>query len=94
MKAYMILRSVLKMDIGETNCFKIKDNRFLFVDNWCDEDGTWCTTLELTDGEEVDGKYDLREILEIVTLDYGNKEDLKDGIKFMLNKCKRRRLSW
>ena len=89
MRAYMILRSILKMDIGETNCFKITNNRFLYAENWCDEDGNWFTTLELNDGEEVDGKYKLNEILEIIVFDYKDKEEIKEGIKFLLKLCRK-----
>lgn len=94
MLRYKMLREVLKMEIGEETIFKITDNRFLYADNWCDEDGSWYTTLELVDGKEIDGKFELGEILEIVTLEYGNKEEIKLGIKYILSHCKRRKISW
>ena len=71
MLRYKILKEVSKMEIGEQTCFKITDNRFLYADNWCDEDGSWYTTLE-----------------------YGNKEEIKLGIKYILSHCKRRRILW
>lgn len=94
MLRYKMLKDILKMEIGEETIFKITDNRFLYVDNWCDEDGSWYTTLELIDGKETENEFDLGEILEIITLEYGNKEEIKFGIKYILNHCKRRRISW
>ena len=66
------------MDIGEATCFKITDNRFLYVENWCDEDGNWFTTLELNNGKEVDSRYDLDEVVEVVTLNYKDKKTIKE----------------
>jgi hypothetical protein len=82
-----ILKEILSMKMGETNTFKITDNRFLFVDNWNvgDED---FTSLELNSGEEIDGEYVLDEILECGTYDFGNEEDIRSGIDYMISCCK------
>lgn len=85
---YTLTKNILKMDIGETNCYQIADTKFLYVENWCDENGEWFTILELNDGEEVNDVYELNEVLEIVTLKYGNKKEIKEGIKHLL-KCYR-----
>lgn len=90
MKLYRLSKDISKMDIGEVDCIKITDDKFLYVENWYDEKGNWFTTLELNNGEEVDGKYDLEEVIEVVTLDYGDKKAIKEGLKFMLSCCKKR----
>lgn len=82
--AYKLLRNILKMDLGESNCYKIDDTKILYVENWYDEQGDWFTTLELVDGEEVNDNYKLNEILEIVTLKYKDKKEIKEGIKLVL----------
>ena len=64
-----LLRDILRMDLGETNCFKISDTKFLYVENWCNNDGGCFITLELNDGIEINNQYELGEILEVVTLD-------------------------
>lgn len=84
MFAYVLLKNILKMDIGETNCYQIAETKFFYVENWCDENGKLYTILELNDGEEVDDVYILNEVLEIVTVDYKNKEEIKKAIRHLL----------
>lgn len=68
-----ILKEILSMKIGETNTFKITDNRFLFVDNWNFNDDKF-TSLELNSGKETENGYELDSILESATYDFGNKK--------------------
>lgn len=83
-----ILKSVMEMEMGETNTFKITENRFLFVDNWSAGDGDNFASLELNSGEETKETYSLDEILECGTYDFGNKEEIRSGIEYMINCCK------
>lgn len=82
-----ILKEIMAMKMGETNTFKITDNRFLFVDNWNFDDDNF-TSLELNSGEEIEDAYLLDEVLESVTFDFGNEEDIASGIKYMIACCK------
>ena len=82
-----ILKEIMTMKMGETNTFKITDNRFLFVDNWNFDDDNF-TSLELNSGEEIEDAYVLDEILESGTYDFGNEEDIKNGINYMIACCK------
>ena len=82
-----ILKEILSMEMKETNTFKITDNRFLFVDNWSDDEEDF-TSLELNSGEEIDGTYVLDEVLECGTYDFGNEEDIRSGIDYMIACCK------
>ena len=90
MRICKLLRDIMKMDISETNCFKITNDKFLYVENFYDEKGNWFTILELNEGREIDNKYELEKIIEIVSLDYKNKKQIKEGLKFMLSRCKKR----
>lgn len=83
-----ILKEIMMIKMGETKTFKITDNRFLFVDNWTIGDGEYFTSLELNSGEEIDGTYVLDEVLECGTYDFGNKEDIKSGVDYMIACCK------
>ena len=82
-----ILKEILSMEMKETNTFKITDNRFLFVDNWSDDEEDF-TSLELNSGEEIDGTYVLDEVLECGTYDFGNEEDIRSGVDYMIACCK------
>ena len=79
-----ILKEIMAMKMGETNTFKITDNRFLFVDNWSWGDGEDFTSLELNSGEETENGYSLDEILECGTYDFGNEEDVRNGVEYMI----------
>lgn len=79
-----ILNEVMAMKMEETNTFKITENRFLFVDNWSCGDGEDFTSLELNSGEETEGGYVLDEVLECGTYDFGNEEDVRSGIEYMI----------
>lgn len=81
---YKLLRDILKLDMGEKSCYKITDTKYLYVENWCSIDDKWFTTLELVNGEDVNDVWELYETLEIITLDYKNKAELKEGIKLIL----------
>lgn len=83
-----ILKEIMTMEMEETNTFKITDNRFLFVDNWSVDDGENFTSLELNSGEEIDGMYSLEEVLECGTYDFGNEEDIRSGLDYMISCCK------
>lgn len=83
-----ILKEIMAMEMGETNTFKITDNRFLFVDNWSAGDGEDFTSLELNSGEETKNGYVLDEILECGTYDFKNEEDVASGIDYMIACCK------
>lgn len=83
-----ILKEILTMEMGETNTFKLTDNRFLFVDNWSVGDGEDFTSLELNSGEEMENKYLLDEVLECGTYNFGNEEDIRNGIAYMMLCCK------
>lgn len=76
------------MEMEETNTFKITDNRFLFVDNWSAGDGENFTSLELNSGEETENNYVLDEVLECGTYNFGDKEDIRSGIEYMILCCK------
>ena len=82
-----ILKEIMAMKMGETNTFKITDNRFLFVDNW-NSYGDDFTSLELNSGEEIEDGYTLDEVLECVTCDFGNEEDIRNGVDYMIACCK------
>lgn len=82
-----ILKEIMTMKMGETNTFKITDNRFLFVDNWNVGDGDF-TSLELNSGEETEDGYVLDEVLECGTYDFGNEKDIASGIDYMIACCK------
>lgn len=82
-----ILKEIMTMKMGETDTFKITDNRFLFVENWSGGDGEDFTSLELNSGEEIDDTYVLDEVLECGTYDFGNKEDITSGIDYMIACC-------
>lgn len=81
-----ILKEILSMTMGETNTFKITDDKFLFVDNWNVGDRDF-TSLELNSGEETEDGYVLDEVLECGTYDFGNKEDVRSGIEYMIACC-------
>ena len=83
-----ILKEIMTMKMGETDTFKITDNRFLFVDNWSAGDGEDFTSLELNSGEEINGIYSLDEVLECGTYDFRNEEDIRSGIDYMIACCK------
>ena len=83
-----ILKEIMTMEVEETNTFKITNNRFLFVDNWSAVDGEYFTSLELNSGEEINGIYLLNEVLECGTYDFGNEEDIRSGIDYMIACCK------
>ena len=83
-----ILKEILSMEMGETNTFKITDNRFLFVDNWSVDDGEDFTSLELNSGEETENNYVLNEVLECGTYNFGDEEDIRSGIEYMILCCK------
>ena len=82
-----ILKEIMTMKMGETNTFKITDNRFLFVDNWNVGDGDF-TSLELNSGKETENGYELDEVLECGTYDFRNEEDITSGIDYMIACCK------
>lgn len=82
-----ILKEIMAMEMGETNTFKITDNRFLFVENWSWRDDNF-TSLELDYGKETEDGYVFNEILETATYDFGNEEDIKNGINYMIACCK------
>ena len=82
-----ILKEIMAMKIGETNTFKITDNRFLFVDNWSFDDDDF-TSLELNSGEEIEDEYVLDDVLDCVTCDFGNERDIARGIDYMIACCK------
>lgn len=82
-----ILKEIMGMKMGETDTFKITNNRFLFVENWS-VDGEGFTSLELNSGEEIDDMYVLDEVIECGTYDFGNKEDITSGIDYMVACCK------
>ena len=82
-----ILKEILSMSMDEINTFKIANNRFLFVSNYC-IDGENFTSLELNSGEETEDGYELEEILECGTYDFGNEEDIRSGIDYMIACCK------
>lgn len=79
-----ILQEIVSMDMEETATFKLSENRFLFVDNWSAGDGDDFTSLELNSGEEEDGLYVLGEVLECGTYDFGNEEDVRSGVEYMM----------
>ena len=79
-----ILKEILSMEIEETHTFKLADDRFLFVDNWSAGDEEDFTSLELNSGREIEGMYVLDEILECGTYDFGNEEDVRSGIEYMM----------
>ena len=79
-----ILQEIMSMDMEETATFKLSENRFLFVDNWSAGDGDDFTSLELNSGEEEDGCYVLDQILECGTYDFGNEEDVRSGVEYMM----------
>ena len=81
-----ILKEILSMTMGETNTFKITDDKYLFVDNWNVGDRDF-TSLELNSGEETEDGYVLDEVLECGTYDFGNKEDVRSGIEYMIACC-------
>ena len=83
-----ILNEILSMEMGETNTFKITDNRFLFVDNWSAGDGENFTSLELNSGEEMEDTFVLDEVLECGTYNFGDEEDVRYGIEYMILCCK------
>lgn len=83
-----LIKEILSMEMGETHTFKITDNRFLFVDNWSYGDGEDFTSLELNSGEEINETYLLDEVLECGTYDFGNEEDIRSGIDYMIACCK------
>lgn len=83
-----IFKSVMEMKIGENDTFKITESRFLFVDNWSMGDGENFTSLELNSGEETEESYSLDEILDCGTYDFGNEEEIRNGIEYMINCCK------
>lgn len=85
--AIKLPKDILKMDLGETNCFKITDGKFLYVENWCDEGGNWFTTLELNNGSDTNDRYELDEVVEIITLEYRNKEEIMYGVMYILSHC-------
>lgn len=82
-----ILKEILSMEKDEFAVFKITDNRFLYVDNWNVGDGDF-TSLELNSGKETEEGYELDEVLECVTYDFGNEEDIRNGIDYMIACCK------
>lgn len=79
-----ILQEIMSMDMEETATFKLSENRFLFVDNWSAGDGDDFTSLELNSGTEEDGLYVLGEVLECGTYDFGNEEDVRRGVEYMM----------
>ena len=79
-----ILKEIMAMKMEETATFKLIENRFLFVDNWSVGDGEDFTSLELNSGEETEDGYVLDEILECGTYDFGNEEDVRSGIEYMI----------
>ena len=79
-----LLKEILSLKMKETACFKLTDNRFLFVDNWSAGDGEDFTSLELNSGAEENGEYVLDDVLECGTYDFGNEEDIKSGIEYMI----------
>ena len=79
-----ILQEIMSMEMGETATFKLSDDRFLFVDNWSAGDGDDFTSLELNSGEEEDGSYVLEKVLECGTYDFGDEEDVRSGVEYML----------
>ena len=79
-----ILKEIMTMKMEETSIFKITDNRFLFVDNWSAGDGEDFTSLELNSGEEIEDEYVLDGVLECGTYDFGNEEDVRSGIEYMI----------
>lgn len=81
-----ILKEIMTMKMGETNTFKLKNNKYLFVDNWNVGDGDF-TSLELNSGEETEDGYVLDEVLECGTYDFGNEEDIASGIDYMIACC-------
>ena len=83
-----ILNEILSMEMGETNTFKITDNRFLFVDNWSAGDGEDFTSLELNSGEETENTFVLDEVLEYGTYNFGDEEDVRYGFEYMILCCK------
>ena len=80
-----ILEEILLMEMGDTNTFKITDERFLFVDNWSVGDGEDFTSLELNTGKEENGVYVLDEILECATCDFGNRAEVESAIEYIIN---------
>lgn len=83
--AIRLLKDILRMDLGENDCIKVADGKFLYVENWCDTKGNCFTTLELNNGSETDEGYELDEVLEIITLEYKNKKETMYGIIYMLS---------
>lgn len=83
-----ILKEILSMEMEETNTFKLTENRFLFVDNWSAGDGENFTSLELNSGEETENNYVLDEVLECGTYNFGDEEDIRSGIEYMILCCK------
>ena len=79
-----ILQKIMSMDMEEIATFKLSENRFLFVDNWSAGDGDDFTSLELNSGAEEDGCYVLDQILECGTYDFGNEEDVRSGVEYMM----------
>lgn len=79
-----ILKKIMTMKMEETATFKLTENKFLFVDNWSAGDGEDFTSLELNSGEETEDGYVLDEVLECGTYDFGNEEDVRSGIEYMI----------
>lgn len=82
-----ILKEILSMGMDEINTFKITDDRFLFVNNYC-VDGENFTSLELNSGKETEDGYELDSILECGTYDFGNEKDIRSGIDYMIACCR------
>ena len=79
-----ILKEIMAMNVEEFQTFKLAEDRFLFVENWSCDGEEWFTSLELNSGEEIDNEYLLDEVLECMTYDFGDEENIRRGIEYMI----------
>lgn len=78
-----ILNLILDMKLGEIDTIKLTDNRFLFIDNWGDEEESF-TSLELNAGYEEDNSYILDDVLECGTYNFQDRKDIESGIEYII----------
>lgn len=83
MKTSDILSEVLKMTKNDIATIRLSKNLGLVIDNWSYNNEDF-TTLELNSGYDEHGEIVLDEILECVTCDFGNAEEITNALNYIL----------
>jgi hypothetical protein len=87
-----IADKIKHMVINEQDVFKIKDDKFIYVETWCTLDWNRCVdemyiNCSLNSGSESEEEYVFDKKLEKGIVEYGDEEAVNDLVKYLVDCC-------